>query len=1598
VSLAAWGDNSYGQLGNGTTSGSTTPVAVAGALTGVTTIAGGLSFGYALRNDGTVWAWGDNSDGELGNGTTTSSTVPVPVTGLSNVTAIAAAGNDGYALRSDGTVWSWGLNRYSELGNGTTTSSTVPVPVTGLSNVTAIAAGGYNASALRSDGTVWSWGFNGDGELGNGSTANSSVPVRVSGLTGAFAVARGSQMGYALRSDGTVWAWGDNFYGELGNASTASSTTPVQVSGLSGVRTIAGGSTDGYALRSDGTVWAWGNNSAGSLGNGSTANSSVPVRVSGLTAATAIAGGYNTGFAVRSDGTVRAWGRNSDGELGNGTTTGSALPVQVSGLTGATTIASGFYAAYALTGGPIPVSGPVSARELSSLGNPCLPCAAARAAVGTGGDPVDTSSGAFSESFTDLAITGRGPQAVWERTYSSIMAGDDGPLGYGWHTGYTAHLVIDAASGNVRVSQENGAEVVFTNKAGALTAPQRVQATLTKNADGSYTFVRRTAQTLRFSATGALLSMADRNGETTSLSYTGGKLSKITEPAGRVLSVTYTGTHITRVSDPMNHAVTYGYDAAGNLTSISAPDGAVTTYGYDSAHHFTSVLDPQQQGSSSKHPLTMVYDARGRVTKQTDPLGRATTFAYAGDPFSSSGGTTVVTDPAGHQQEDVYQNGLRTTTVRGFGSAAATTATFTYDPATLGVTSTTITAPGDPNTHRSTATYDAQGHPTSQVDASGRQVDTTYNSFGEPLTITAPNPSTVGPPRVTTAYAYDGNGNLLTETMPLYTSATAHTNQTTTYQRTNATHRGDVTGVVDPLGNTTQKAYDTAGNVAAVTTPQGRKTTYTYDAVGRRLTAVAPAGNVAGADASAFTTSFAYDNTGRLLSTSGAAPGAPLVTSQTYDLDGRTTTRTDPLGRTTANAYDLAGELTQVTRPDGSTTKTAYWPDGVVKSQTDGNGNAVGSVEDPLGRIASVTDPLGRITAYTYDAADAVLTVTDPQKQVTTHTYDPSGALLTTKYSDGSTPTVTRTYNAAGLPATLADATGTTTFGYDSLSRLTAQASPAGTVGYGHNLNNQVTSLTYPDGRTVARGYEADGAMISVTDWIGGTTTFSYDANEQLVGATAPNGVSTTIGRDNPGRITGTTFASGPTVLGSLTYDRNAAGQITAETSVGLGPSRTFTYDPAGRVTAENNLGYGYDKADDLTVNAGTTQTYDAARQLATTDSGGALTSYRFDPRGNRIQATTGSATTGYSYDQANRLTRYTAGTVTAAYLYNGDGLRVAKTAGGTTRAFVYDTAEGLPVVLTDGTASYVYGPGGTPIEQVTIADATVTYLHSDQLGSVRLLTNAAGGIAGTVSYTAYGTRTATGTASPLGFAGQYTDTETGLVYLRARYYDPATGGFLTADPALQKTGIPYSYANDDPVTGSDPTGLCAFLCKVAIGIGIGIVAAGVVACAIAEPCGAIAAGAVAGLAGEGAGGLAVAVAAGGGTAVSAGEIVAGGAALGGLGGTIWAASSSGTDSAGCDDTGGTPTDRYKEHLTDRDLDAARRELNGEVVARKADGTPWDHVHEVRDAQNGLLNRINQINRRLGWPGLSSAERASLEGELGEASRMLDYSEQFVPR
>ncbi len=299
--VMGWGGNIYGQLGDRTHENSDVPVEVKGLKQAVTAISAGANHSLARLENGSVMAWGENMYGQLGDGTSgtgSASDVAVEVSGLSGVKAVSGGGDHSLALLENGTVMAWGKNTEGQLGDANTTDSDVPVAVRGLSGVTAIAAGQEFSVALLENGTVMAWGLNKRGQLGDGTTTNSDIPTPVTGLGGVKAISAGLGHTVALLDSATVMAWGYNVHGQLGDGSTIESDVPVAVQGLSGVKAIscAGGETS-LALLDGETVMAWGYNDKGQLGDGTTKDSDVPVMVQGLKEVAGIAAGGNHSLA-----------------------------------------------------------------------------------------------------------------------------------------------------------------------------------------------------------------------------------------------------------------------------------------------------------------------------------------------------------------------------------------------------------------------------------------------------------------------------------------------------------------------------------------------------------------------------------------------------------------------------------------------------------------------------------------------------------------------------------------------------------------------------------------------------------------------------------------------------------------------------------------------------------------------------------------------------------------------------------------------------------------------------------------------------------------------------------------------------------------------------------------------------------------------------------------------------------------------------------------------------------------------------------------------------------------------------------------------------
>jgi RHS repeat-associated protein len=1075
-------------------------------------------------------------------------------------------------------------------------------------------------------------------------------------------------------------------------------------------------------------------------------------------------------------------------------------------------------------------------------------------------DPVECVTGNEVEAQTDIGVPALGVPFNLERTYNSQEAASQsspGLFGYGWSASFTDHLEIDGAAHVVTVIQANGSTDVFfgeTGTPGEFTGPPWAQAKLVYTEAGTYKYTLPDQETFTFGGSGRLLSESERNGNVTTVSYNeeedceGGchkvlKSIVVADPASRKITLTLNGSgEVESASDPMGHTVKYAYEA-GNLISVTLPgeSSARWKYKYNASHEMTEMVN----GLGGK--TTTEYNESHQVASQTSPLGDTTHFAYeeivskvegiayardiasegcskeeieeeeceeieevletkeeehAGYYVPAPEQETTITDEATGAVEKEHFNAedeLESVT-HGYGTANSTEEEFTYNGADQ------MTSRIDGDNHTTKYGYDGAGDLTSEKNADGDETRWEYNSTHDLIGITSPNGEK-------TTIERDGDGNAVKVSRP----APGETTQATKYKYA---ADGELESMTNPLGKEWKYEYDSYGDRTGETDPEGNRQTWGYNEDSQETSRVSARGHASGAKESSFTTTIERNTQGQPIKVTN-----PLsqTTKYTYNADGDIETETNGESRTTKYSYNAEDEPTKVEAPNKAVTETAYNKDGEVISRTDGDKHTTKYERNVLGEIIEEVNPLSKKTTREYDAAGNLTSVKDPAGRTTSYKYDPANRLTEVSYSSGSPATIKYEYNEDGDRTKMTDGTGETTNTFDQLDRLTESKDGHGdTVKYEYNLANEPTKITYPNGKAVTRTYDNDARLKTVEDWLEHTTSFAYNQDSELTKTTFPTSTSDvdTDAYNDADLMTEVTMKKSSEVLASLVYTRNKDGDVTKATSKGLPGEEApaFSYDENSRLTkGPSGAAYKYDAANNPTEIEGNTYTYNAGHELekAANSKKETLDTYTFNEVGQRTKTTpaSGPATT-YGYDQAGQLTSVErpkegeAPEIKDSYTYNGDDLRASQTINGSTSYLTWDTAETeLPLILSDGTNSFIYGPEG-PIEQIA-SSGPVTYLHHDQQGSTRLLTGSSGTVEGKCTYTAYGTPTCEGTATtPLGYDAQYTSTDTGLIYLRNRVYDPSTAQFLTVDPFQAITGAPYSYAGDDPINDSDPAGL----------------------------------------------------------------------------------------------------------------------------------------------------------------------------------------------
>jgi RHS repeat-associated protein len=1021
---------------------------------------------------------------------------------------------------------------------------------------------------------------------------------------------------------------------------------------------------------------------------------------------------------------------------------------------------------------------------------------------------VNAANGNLVLTGLSVSIPDKGEGTQISSTYNSQDA-SPGVAGVGWTFSFEQRL-LGYPNGCEAWLQPDGSLHVFgRNVDGTFVPAQGTYATLVKNGDGTFTLTDKDHNVFVFGADRLLRSTTDPNGNATTLAYDGwGKPTTMTDAAGRVSTFAYDSSNrLVSITDCAGRETDFDYDAAGRLVLMTLPAVKVgpdtvnytVSYDYDASGRLTAVTD--SRGNTTNY----TYDAASaRVASITDPTNAVTSFAY-----NSAAGTSTVTDASG------AKTGL------------------TANSAGLVVQASLS---GGLVTNQS---YDAQGNEVAAVDSSGASTSETYDAKGRQTSTTDAADNTV--------------------TMSYTPTATASQPSTVTDSAGNKTSNsydasGNLVSLTDPTGATTTNTYSSDGKVVQTTDPTGQTVKMSYDATGD-LTGVA--------SSSAATTSLSYDSLGDL--TSVAQTGS--VATMSYDQLGRNTKVTDPTGVTQSFSYDENGNKTSSVDAKGSKVQSVYDADNrvvsavpvpVIQSQevtgtsTSVSTGTVSYTYDSSGRTKTRTDQKGNTTTYAYDPATGQLkTETDAAGKVTTHSYDAVGNLISTLFPDGASSsfvynkagqvlsqnvagrTTNYTYNAAGQRTgqTLVggisvsqnlDAAGrvtsetvgsmSTVYGYDGAGRTT-QVAPSGqsAISYGYNAAGNVSTIT-AGGSWSAGAYDLAGGLATITSSVGFKTLRRFDAASKVMNLTnlSSNGATLsayTLAYDANGSIASVTDKNGAQTryfadnLGQLINVRDATGTALYH----------YVYDAAGGRTASYASSAGT-----------TTYSYDASdttKLTTVTPQAGSPTRYAYDDQGRVISKTTSGQTTAYTWAADGYLKQANLPDGTrVAYDYDASWRMISRAycSSGTTTTVFYHYDGDKIIAEEDGSgsvqATFGYGPDGQ-LFSMTRGGQTY-YYQLDAHGSVVSLANASGSIVDSYGYDPFGnvTTSTVGVANPFTYSGYWQDAKTGLYHLKARWYEPVTGRFLTRDAVQDVVGDPlsvnhYLYCKNDPVNKVDPEG-----------------------------------------------------------------------------------------------------------------------------------------------------------------------------------------------
>jgi RHS repeat-associated protein len=1067
---------------------------------------------------------------------------------------------------------------------------------------------------------------------------------------------------------------------------------------------------------------------------------------------------------------------------------------------------------------------PVTGEELAHLWDLSLGSASngefAFRPTGEQSDPVNSAIGSYTEEVTDAALSNLGYPLVFGRTYNSA---DDqaGIMGPGWSTSLENSLTFPETD-RALFHASDGQRITFTREDGTWSGGRGVTAKLSDASGGGYVLMTRAQVRYRFNSQGRIQSILDRNGQGVQFTWDNGKIVTAAS-SGRSLTFSYGDGRLSEVTQSDGREATFTYTNDGLLHTATSRGGVTTTYAYDGADRLTSESQTTSSGSAPRTITLMEldYDATtGRVESQTDALGHATTFAW--DPIEE---VSTVTAPDGGTWIDDYTNGVLFARVDPLGR----TTFYDFDR------NLRLTYARDPRGIVTRLVYDHHDDLVKAHTRSGTTA-TDYNNRHDPV-------KTVDPRGVTSTYEYDTSGNLTETTLKNIDGQTV----------TSSVDPDPVTGLpltsTDETGKVTHYTYQaTSGDLTDMITPTGRRTHYGYDTAGRLISSVDPRGYDPGHTLAAYTSTYSYNDDDQPETQSD-----PLgnLTSLSYDDLGRLEATEDAKQAVTTYSYDDAGNLTSVVQPGPQqpTTEYGYDANGNLATLTDPDGRTVTYTYDRANQLTSQTGPVGT-TDYSYDADGLPTSKTRPDGSLTRYSYSNRGYLVGIDYPNS--PDVTFTNDAQGNRTSMTDVQGQTTFGYDGFGRPKAASrtysNGAATASYTYSyLDNGLLQATTGPGGSRTFTYDNDGLLKTVKGSAGTLVTYDYDSAGNPVHAVNGDTSTWTRGYDRAGRMVSLTdIAANGTPLLEDTIAYDAVGNPTQVTHAnGSAPDThdTYTYDSLTRLTgvcyetttctgATDYVQWTYDpvgnRTSEIRPTGTATYSYDPTTgSLATIHDGSSTTTFEYDDLGRL----TGDGTTTYGYNDADNLTTETTASAATAHGYDGDGNRLRTTVGsaGTPDTITNEYRDPLSGTLTAetngaGALQRAYIDGLTHVGFTTNTSAGPSnghWFHTDIQGTVRAVTDNAGDVSSTATYEPYGVLRSSNTldpsdpANPIGWAGEYTDTG-GQSHLGARQYDPEIGAFVIPDPA--ETTFPsatYSYAGSNPMTRSDPTGLCS-VCDVA--------------------------------------------------------------------------------------------------------------------------------------------------------------------------------------